>query len=373
MTDGAPPPEPESIRVLLVDDIEENLIALEALIRRHNVAISTARSGREALELLLEHDYALALLDVNMPEMDGFQLAELMRGTQRTRNVPIIFVTAAYDPHRVFQGYEAGAVDFLIKPVDPRVLRSKVSTFLALHEQKRQLAQQVAEIEGVRDQLAQSLRLQETFVAAVGHDLRTPLQAIDLGLALLSDELESPSQRDVLKRVSTSVRRMSTMLDELHDLARLRLGGGLELSRQRIDLGTVVREVVSEAELKKQAPIDVEQIGDVAGSWDAARITRIVQNLIANAQHHGVGGRIAVRLDGTDPAVVVLAVSNPGEIPHDVRPHVFEPFRRGPSSRNGLGLGLYIVRELARAHGGSVDLTSITPGVTRVEVHLPRT
>src|SRR6185312_10736222 len=104
----------EPIKYLLVDDLEENLIALEALLRRDGVEILKASSGREALELLLAHDVALALLDVQMPEMDGFELAELMRGAERTRHVPIIFVTAAtHEPQRVFQAYDAGAVDFL--------------------------------------------------------------------------------------------------------------------------------------------------------------------------------------------------------------------------------------------------------------------
>src|SRR4051812_19602618 len=113
----------DPVKFLIVDDIEENLVALEALLRREGLEILRARSGDEALELLLVHDVALALLDVQMPDMDGFALAELMRGAQRTRHVPIIFVTAApQEQHREFRGYDAGAVDFLFKPIDPRIL-----------------------------------------------------------------------------------------------------------------------------------------------------------------------------------------------------------------------------------------------------------
>src|SRR5690606_24751607 len=118
------------VKFLLVDDLEDNLLALSALLRELDVQILTARSGAEALEMLLEHDVALALLDVQMPEMDGFELAELMRGSERTRHVPIIFVTAGVrDAHRHFRGYEAGAVDFLYKPIDPHILRSKAGVF----------------------------------------------------------------------------------------------------------------------------------------------------------------------------------------------------------------------------------------------------
>lgn len=133
----------EPVKFLLVDDVPENLLALEALLQRDGLEFSTARSGTEALELLLVHDFALALLDVQLPDMDGFELAELMRGTERTRRVPIIFLTAvATDERRRFQGYESGAVDYLIKPLDPNVLRCKAEVFFELDQQRRELIRQ---------------------------------------------------------------------------------------------------------------------------------------------------------------------------------------------------------------------------------------
>ncbi|WP_428032472.1 response regulator [Ancylobacter sp.] len=152
---------PEPIKFLLVDDIDENLRALEALLRRDGLALYKARSGVEALELLLEHDFALALLDVQMPDMDGFEVAEMMRGTERTRRVPIIFVTAAAtDEGRRFKGYEAGAVDFIYKPIDPLILKSKAEVFFSIARQHEQLAQQkdalanaAAELRGALDRL----------------------------------------------------------------------------------------------------------------------------------------------------------------------------------------------------------------------------
>ena len=122
---------------LLVDDLEENLLSLEGLLRRDGLVLLKARSGPEALELLLQYDVALAILDVQMPEMDGYELAELMRGTERTRRAPIIFLTAgAADRQRRFRGYEAGAVDFLNKPIEPDILRSKASVFFELYQQR---------------------------------------------------------------------------------------------------------------------------------------------------------------------------------------------------------------------------------------------
>lgn len=140
-------PQPKS-KLLLVDDIEENLVALEALLRRDDAEILIAQSGPEALELILAHEFSLAIIDVQMPEMDGFELAELMRGAERSKYIPIIFVTAGTgDALRVFRGYESGAVDFLFKPLDPYMLRQKVDTFIRLDQQKKQLAAQYARIQ----------------------------------------------------------------------------------------------------------------------------------------------------------------------------------------------------------------------------------
>jgi PAS domain S-box-containing protein len=149
----------EPVKFLLVDDIEENLLALEALLRRDGLDLVKARSGTEALELLLVHDFALALLDVQMPGIDGFELAELMRGTERTRRVPIIFITAvATDERRRFRGYEAGAVDYLLKPVDPQMLRNKAEVFFELACQRQELAQQRDELRAGAERLGAALR-----------------------------------------------------------------------------------------------------------------------------------------------------------------------------------------------------------------------
>lgn len=129
------------VKCLLVDDLQENLTALEALLESQPVELYSARSGVEALDLMLQHDFGLALVDVQMPQMDGFELAELMRGSERTRQTPIIFLTAgSWNRERIFKGYESGAVDFMFKPLEPRILRSKVSVFVELHRQKLRLA-----------------------------------------------------------------------------------------------------------------------------------------------------------------------------------------------------------------------------------------
>jgi len=165
---------PENVRFLLVDDVDENLLALDGLLRRDGLELFMARSGRQALEMLLVHAFALAIFDVQMPEMDGFELAELMRSTERTRNVPIIFLTAvATDERRRFRGYEAGAVDYLLKPVDPQILRNKAAIFFELARQRQELARQ-------RDELSRSAeKLSKALSVLQAHSDNSPLAVVE--------------------------------------------------------------------------------------------------------------------------------------------------------------------------------------------------
>ena len=361
----------QSVKCLLVDDLEENLLALAALLRRDDVEILTARSGPEALELLLVHDVALALLDVQMPVMDGFELAELMRGSERTREVPIIFVTAAArDQHRLFKGYESGAVDFLYKPIEPHILENKADVFFRLHRQKQQLAQQLR-------QQTETLRLNEMFLAVLGHDLRNPLSAILMAAHMIQNQSEDETVRGTAKRILMSGRRMTRMIDDMLDLARARLAGGIPLKVSHSDLAEPVQRVVREYEIAFPGRrIELEQGGDLAGEWDAERLAQVASNLIGNALQHGApNGSVQIRLDGSSAEAVVLSVANAGGIPARVMPHLFEPFQGGqrePGQNQGLGIGLYIVQQIVQVHRGSVDVQSSTADRTIFQVRVPR-
>jgi two-component system sensor histidine kinase/response regulator len=350
------------VKFLIVDDREENLVALEALLRRDGLEVLRASSGYEALELLLVHDVALALLDVQMPEMDGFALAELMRGTERTRHVPIIFVTASpEEQHRMFRGYDAGAVDFLFKPVEPRVLRHKAEVFFRLHQQKQELTE--------------ILRLNETFVAAMTHDLRNPLSAIVMGAELLMNAPDE-STRKVAARMRSSSRRMTGMIDDLFDLARARLGGGILVERGLVDFIAVVQKVLAEFETgDPRNQVQFQGVPSSTGEWDAGRVAQIVSNLVGNALRHGSkDAPVSVRVDD-DETSTTLTVHNGGFIPPAIRAGLFDPFRCGQESRKpaaGLGLGLYIVQQIVVAHGGQVTTTSTETEGTSFVVTLPR-
>ncbi len=357
------------VKILLVDDLEENLFSLVALLRRDNLEILTARSGREALEFLLTHDIALALLDVQMPEMDGFELAELMRGTQRTRRVPIIFVTAgARESRRVFRGYEVGAVDFLYKPVDPVLLGHKVATFVELHRER-------LEREHVSAQLQETLRFHEMFVAAISHDLRTPISNVIMGATLLDAQLTEPNVRRTVSRMRSGAERAIAMLDQLHDLARARLGEGLAIKPQPMDIRPLVDMVLEELRLASPGRVlRIDYAGSVTtGMWDEARLAQVLQNLVGNAIKHGSPDQDVTVTVGGDDKSLTMQVHNGGAIAEDFLPHVFDPFRRAArSSRDGLGLGLHIVQQIVLAHRGTIDVESKPETGTTFRLVLPR-
>src|SRR3954470_5932730 len=299
-----------SVKCLLVDDLEENLLALEALLRRPDLEILTARSGREALELLLIHDVALAFLDVQMPEMDGFELAELMRGSERTRQVPIIFVTAgARDQHRIFKGYESGAVDFLFKPIEPHILQNKADVFFQLHRHKQQLAHELRE-------KTETLRLNEMLTAVLSHDLRSPLNAVLTSAVLIQRRSTEQPVKDTAARILSSGKRMSRMIEDMLDMARARLAGGIPLKREAADLGALLERVVGEIQAAyPERRIEVRKAGDLNGNWDGERLAQVVSNLLGNALQHGDGDTVTVKVDGTRSEAVVVMVSNSGTIP----------------------------------------------------------
>jgi signal transduction histidine kinase len=358
------------IKCLLVDDLEENLMALSGLLERDDVELHTARSGSEALEMLLIHDFALAFLDVQMPDMDGFELAELMRGSERTRHVPLIFVTAgARERQRVFKGYESGAVDFIYKPIESHILQNKADVFFQLYRQRQQLARDLHE-------RTETLRLNEMFSALLAHDLRNPLSAILASAQLLRRRSEDAHAQEAAARIVSSGSRMGRMIEDMLDLARARLAGGIIIKRESADFKTLVERVIREHQAASPGrTIEASYEGDFSGEWDCERIAQVASNLIGNALKHGdAASAVGVRLDGSRTETVTMAVANAGTIAPELIDHLFDPFRGGerPAGRSeGLGLGLYIVYQIVKAHQGTVDVESAR-GRTCFTITVPR-
>ncbi|CAB3846129.1 Sensor histidine kinase RcsC [Achromobacter pulmonis] len=369
---STPAPTPDTpVKCLLVDDVPENLVALEALLASDRVQVLKAQSGPQALELLLNHpDVALALLDVQMPDMNGFELAELIRGSARTRHIPLIFITAgSHEQSWQFRGYESGAVDFLYKPVDPYMLRSKANVFFELHERRRALAREL-------EARTEALRVNDMFMAVLGHDLRTPLQAVIMGAALLRRQSDDARVVSLAQRILQSGERMNLLISDLLDVTRIRQAGGLALAPASTHMETLVERTLDEIRTGFAGrPIEAAYRGDTNGVWDGERIAQVLANLLGNALHHGSPDvPVQVEVDGTAAGQVAITVSNGGNIPPDVLPRLFDPFRSGArraGGHRGLGLGLFIAQQVVQAHGGRISAES-RDAVTRFRVELPR-
>lgn len=362
--------------ILVVDDSPANLVAYRAILDTLGHEIVTAGSGREAVDLLAEQQFALLLIDVRMPDIDGFATVELLRGQLR-RLTPVIFVTGDDDAAAMRRAYEFGAVDYLMKPIQPEVLRGKVRNLLALYEQGLELERRNALLMEQHSRLLEAdaaVRRQDTNIGVLAHDLRTPLSAISTSADLLTRIPDLPPRaRDIAARIDRSAQRMAAMIADILDFTRGRLGGGIPLSCKPLDLGRLSQTVAQEVQAAHPtAKIVVATDGPLEGEWDEARIEQVVSNLVANAVEHG-RGEVSLIACGQDPGQVKLTVRNSGPmIPADELPKLFEPFQRGVGkSRAGLGLGLYIVREIVQAHGGAIDVTSSETGTT-FEVRIPR-
>ena len=359
--------EPESIPpILVVDDQESNLLAARVVLEPLGHPIVTASSGEAALKLALSQDVVLILLDVHMPTPDGYQTAALLRGASRTREVPIIFLTAVYDqPDQRRRGYELGAADYISKPFDPDVLRGKVRALVSLYMRGQRAEKERSE---------QIDRVKDLFLGAVGHDLRNPLNTIGIAAKMLdAPQCEDPQRRDYARRIGRATVRMNRMIEDILDLTRGQFTGGIPVSLAPSDLGDICRVVVGEFRVAQpRREVSLEVTGDVTGQWDPARLARVVSNLVGNALQHcaDVPVRVTVAEQGD---LALLAVQNRGAlIPGDALPKLFEPFRRGETSAEGWGLGLYIVREIARAHHGSVAVSSTEDEGTTFTVSLPK-
>ncbi len=371
----------DPVYFLLVDDLEENLLSLEALLRSDDIVLLKARSGPEALELLLKHEVALALLDVHMPGMDGFELAELMRGNQRARHVPIIFLTAgAADRQRRFRGYEAGAVDFLHKPIEPDILRSKATVFRELYYQRRQLARQRDELKTYAEALTEADRRKDEFLAMLAHELRNPLMPIRNGLQIMrisTDQREFEEIRNIMDRQVTHLVRL---IDDLLDVSRVSRGK-IELRKEVVSVEKAVQAAIEVSrpliELGKHTfttDIPLEPLWIEA---DLTRIAQVLSNLLNNAaKYTPAGGGIALTIVRQADEVVIAVADNGVGIPQDMLPKIFELFTQvkngSEHSRGGLGIGLALSKQLTEMHGGSIFAESAGVGKGSVfAVRLP--
>ena len=378
-------------KILVVNDDAASLLALSSLLDQWaaetGYTVMSARSGQEALRQVLLHDFAVIILDVNMPGMDGFETAEAIHQRARSADIPIIFVTAFLaDEIDRLKAYQRGAADFLFTPVIPQILHAKVSVFVALankneqlRRQAEKLSQRTEELTGTNERLMREIEerqaaeakshAKDEFLAMLGHELRNPLSAISSAAALIDmpgahAEMASRA-RQIIQR---QTQHLSRIVDDLLDLSRA-MSGKILLARKPVDMASLVGACLDTFRATGRTGgyrINV----DLAPNWvdgDPTRLEQIATNLIDNAlKYTPAGGTIdiTIGLDGDD---VLLTVRDTGVgIAPDLLPHVFDVFVQGSISldraQGGLGIGLSLVRRLVELHGGSVSASSSGAG-----------
>ena len=391
--------------ILIVDDNAANLLALEAALAPVGERVVRAQSGEEALRLLLQHDFALILLDVQMPSLDGFETARLIRERRRSRYTPIIFVTAyGRDDQSVLEAYKLGAVDFLFKPVVTEILRSKAVVFVELQRRSAQVARQSELLraaerreherameeqrrrwdeEALRrqmDEMAQADRRKDEFLAVLGHELRNPLSAIVTGCDLLKRKLSVadaigadllPGILKTRERIDRQAQHLRRLVDDLLDLARIN-SGKIELKKSVITLQQVIEQAVSTSlpaleDGGHDLDVDLprEPVSLVA---DPVRLIQVVANLLHNAARytnpHGKI-RVSASVDRKANTVDIVVSDNGRGISAELLPRVFDVFvqENTNGAGNGLGLGLTVVKRLVTMHRGTVTAASPGPGL----------
>ena len=373
----------EKANILLVDDKPENLLALETILDDENVELFKANSGNQALALILEHDFALTLLDVQMPNMDGFETAELMRGNKKTRHIPIIFVTAINKEQKyIFKGYEAGAVDYLFKPLEPEILKSKVKVFLDLYNQKKLIKKQALELEHKVTELnAAFLELQKKekilhqqaeelaainqdlkeFAYIVSHDLKAPLRAISSLVNWLTSDFQDKLDdkgREMFALLLGRVKRMHDLIEGILKYSRV---GQIREERVMVDLNPLVGNVIEM--ISPPDNVSVKIVTDLPTIYtEKTRIEQVFQNLISNAVKYmdKPNGKITIDCKDEQTDWIFCVKDNGPGIEEKHFKKIFQIFQT-LSSRDEVestGVGLSLVKKIAEMYGGKVWVES---------------
>jgi signal transduction histidine kinase len=367
---------PPLVNILLVDDSPEKLIAIESVLAELGQNIMKARSGEEALRLLLKEEFALILLDVNMPGLDGFETAALIRQRKSLEHIPIIFVTSLSTTEaEVFKGYAFGAVDYILTPIIPEIIRTKVGVFIELYKQQNEVRMQAEELRQLNEslqiraqQLAAVNKELESFCYTIAHDLRAPLRAMEGLTSLLMEDYGDGFDSQALEygsRIRTAASRMDQMIQELLSYSRLTL---MDIQLQPVRLSRVIKDVISQISFdleKKGATIKIKRSNaHVLGHY--TMLSQVILNLVVNAVKFIPPDRqpvIKIRDEKAGDYLRVYVEDNGIGIAPEHQQRIFRIFERLHSNEQykGTGIGLAIVEKAVHRMEGRLGLES-TPG-----------
>jgi signal transduction histidine kinase len=376
----------EDASILVVDDQPAKLLSYSAILNGLDANLVMAGSAREALDHLLKSDFAVVLVDVCMPELDGFELAAMIREHPRFRRTAIIFVSGVHltDLDRL-KGYEYGAVDYVPVPVVPEILRAKVNIFLDLYRKTRQLERLNKNLElRVAERTAELVdagRRKDEFLAMLAHELRNPLAAVRLAAQLVVlPGLPQAQLEKAAAIIHRQVEHLVRLIDDLVDVSRI-TRGLISLRREPTEISAVVAQAIEASRPVIDAKHHMLTVSvpdeSLRVNGDPARLSQILANILNNAaKFTDPGGRIDLSVKRKAEAIVIKVVDNGAGISEEMLPRVFDLFTQveRPLDRasTGLGIGLALVHRLVEMHGGHVVAHSDGPGKgTELEVQLP--
>lgn len=348
-------------KILIVDDRPENLVTLKRVLGDLDVELIEATNGNDALRATLFHDFALALLDIQMPEMDGYELASILREEEKTANLPFIFISAVYtDNLNVFKGYEKGAFSFITKPFQPEILINKVKFFIEKHQQEVALYELNEDLKRKNEDLERMNQELESFSYSVSHDLRSPLRSINGYAAILKEDFEEHLEEDaqrLLSKISRSALKMSNLIDSLLSLSRL---GRKQAVSKSVNMNSLVQKVVKEfekTENRENIVIVLKELPDTKG--DPELIRQVYVNLISNAIKYSSKKdkpKIEIGALKKDETLVYYIKDNGAGFNMEYKDKLFGVFQRlhGTQEFEGIGIGLAIVKRIVNRHGGKI-------------------
>jgi signal transduction histidine kinase len=363
-------------KILIVDDRPENLYSLESMLSEDDRIILKANSGEEALKIAFNEDLSLIMLDVQMPDMDGFEVAHMLKSTKRTKKTPIIFVTAiSKEKKYMLQGLGEGAMDYLFKPIDTDVTRAKVETLLKFYSQQKDLEQKNLELAKLNEE-------KNYFLGVASHDLRNPIGNIITLASFIQHESSmnlTQENRNYLDVIISSGRYMLDMLNNLLDVAKIE-SGSIELELKHMHIADVIQQSINENKMTANSKgISLEfSISDniPMNTFDPIQIQQVLNNLISNAiKYSHKNTNIEINTELLTSKIIVTIKDQGQGIPFHEHQNIFIPFNKtSVKSTNGeksTGLGLTIAKKVIESHGGEIWLTSEVGSGTSFSFSLP--
>lgn len=353
--------------ILIVDDTPENIISLKTVLEKHDFEVDTASSGKEALKKVLKKSYVLIILDVQMPEMDGFEVAEVISGYSRAKETAIIFLSAANTEFRfIAKGYSAGGLDYITKPVDINILLLKIKTFYRIYEQSRKLNEiQKNLLEEIEFRKAAESKKDE-FISIASHELKTPLTSVKGYIQLLERGINKGDMTMIkshLSKAQHQLEKLNSLIADLLDISKIE-SGKLKFNKNYFDINQLLDSII-EVTLQSNPTVKITKLGTASLEIfaDEMRIEQVILNFLTNAIKYTPECQEVILIISTDNGMLRVGVKDQGiGMKPEQLGKVFEKFFRVEETSQrfeGLGIGLYISSEIIKRHGGDINVTSV--------------